>query len=262
MRSIAALAVAVSAVLPSVAAAPPQHLFETPFAGGLAPGEWEAGSSVVFREGAFPPFFAEERDARRDEWHVGVVDASLGMGGANRLRMQAGWQRVSGEDGEEASGIEDLRLTFSGRLPMRLPFDLGLSLGAKLPNASEEERLGTDQTDLMLRVTASGARERRGWAAAAGLGILGHPTRPATQDDVIWLGGCAWFQAGSGAIPVRLLAEATGITTSRYFNDARTFRAGVLLGAPGRWGVHLMARRGLTSVSERWGAEAGITWPF
>ncbi len=262
------LAVALAPPDGARASEPPlQRPFLTLLPWSLDRGEWEVATGLVRREGAQPPFFPGDRDLRRDEWRLGLVDVTLGLGGGGEARLQFGLQRFEEDAGLKKSGVEDARISFTYQLPFpsRLPSrsskgpTSALSFAVKLPDAPNDQRLGTDEADIFLMGAMGQARARWGWAGNLGLGILGNPLDAGVQDDVLILGAAGWWAPGKLSAPGSLvvLAEVSGAAASRFGNDVRTARAGVRLGT--RFPFDLSLRKGLTSESEDWGAEIGWT---
>jgi hypothetical protein len=237
-------------------AEPLQAPFRTTLPWSLRPGGWEIAAGVSREAESRPAFFTDEPDFRRDLWRAGLVDVTWGAGPRSEVRIEAGWQRFHEEGGRTASGIEDVRLSFTHQLPVE-PIATALRCTVKLPNASDAKRLGTDQTDVFLSVAAGWRNPTWGAVAEAGLGILGNPRALATQDDVAMLGLAGWRFLGSDRPLALLSLEASGLAASRFGNDVRRATAGLTL--LGRIPVTLLASRGLTQVSERWSVGVRVT---
>jgi hypothetical protein len=148
----------------------------------------------------------------------------------------------------------------------------GLHFGAKLPNASVDDRLGTDETDFLIAVLLS---KELGWVSAhlnLGLALLGNPgpTAPTPQpfdsdgqDDLFTYAAAISSRplVGPGATTVRLLAELAGQEGSRFDNDRASFRGGVQIGS-GAWQVYTGISAGLVAASENVGVNAGVIYAF
>lgn len=241
----------------AAAQVPLQTPFETPLPWSLPQGGWEAAAGVSFSSGEHPPFFAEEPATERDRWALDLVDLSRGLGAGCEARLQFGAQHVEEEDGEPLWGIQDARLSFAYQIPGAIA--AALTMEVKLPNAGDEDRLGTDQTDVTMAASGGHQADRWGWAARAGLGLLGNPLQAAAQDDVLVFGVAAWRRMAPGP-PQRgwlVTGEVYGMAASRFGNDFRYARAGVLLGAA--FPVSVTLSRGLTSESGDWGVDLSVT---
>jgi hypothetical protein len=253
---------------PPPARPPLQAPFETRLPWCLDAGQWEVAGGVSYQKGAHPPFPTDDSDPERDAWHASLVDVAYGVGRGAEVRVQWGVQGFDPEEGDSTWGIEDVRLSFAHQISFR-KVAAAIGFAVKLPNASDEDRLGTDETDVFLTGSAGGRGERWGWAAEAGLGILGHPRTDATQDDVLVFGAAGWRRFGgdrsaagpdpSGEGAWLATFELSGQAGSRFGNDVQRLSAGVTLPSV-RFPLSLIASRGLTSESEEWGIAARVTF--
>ena len=245
-------------VFSSFASEPPvQRPFDTLLPWSLERGQWEAGVGLVARHDVNPVFYASQPSTSRDEWRLSVLDAAVGLGSGGEARIEFGMQHFAEEGGLHKTGIEDARLTFSWQLPVER-YGAAAHFVVKLPNAGNDERLGTDETDIFFLGSAGRSLARWGWAGQIGFGILGSPTDAGVQDDLILFGGAAWMPLGAPATTrVTLLGEISGYAGSRFGNDFRIARAGLRLFR--RFPLDLSVRRGLTTESEDWGLEVGLT---
>jgi len=137
---------------------------------------------------------------------------------------------------------------------------IGIRFGVKLPNASNESRLGTDETDFMGDVILTqglGPIEAR---FNVGLGILGNPNVGNTQDDVLRYGaGLLYPFEGT---KFTLIAEIFGQGASNESNDYSSVRTGLIIDLTEDLTFDVSGRAGITDESEDYGAGAGITWKF
>ena len=240
---------------PLPAAGPVQAPFRTMLPWSLTHREWELATSLTYRDGAFPPFYGGVAPTQRDEWRLELVDVSYGLGTGGEARLRFGVQQVEEEGGLEKTGIQDARLTFAYQIPSGPTLTVAAALDVKLPNASDVERLGTDQTDVLFSASLGHREKKWGWAGQAGLGILGHPLKPGTQDDVLVFGGTGWWRVDDDDL--LLFGELEGIAGSRFENNTQTLGAGVLIGQVVPVGV--VVRRGLTEESPDWSATITVT---
>ncbi len=235
-----------------------QRPFDTVLPWSLEAGQWEIAGGAAYRRGVHPLFFGDTPAAERDEWRADLVDVTLGLGSGGEAQLTFGMQGFEETGGLKGTGVQDAHLSFTYQLPMGRRVASALRFGVKLPNAPDDERLGTDQTDVFLLGALGRAAGRWGWAGNAGLGILGHPLRAGDQDDVLVLGASAWRRLSEGPSRVTFLTEVHGTAASRFGNDFRIARAGFRFAA-GVATIDLSARAGLTSPSEDWGVEGGLT---
>lgn len=144
-----------------------------------APLAGEVSARVGWAPGLVPPF----RSGARDRLAAGL-DASGWLGGRVRLGLSWEWLVDDTVASTPVSGPGDVRIGTAVRLFGGGSGAAGLGWEAKLPNATNEDELGTDETDLLFG--AWGRWHAGPWSAAAavGLGVLGNPLRFANQDDV------------------------------------------------------------------------------
>ena len=132
----------------------------------------------------------------------------------------------------------------------------GFMVGAKMPNASDETGLGTDEADIFLAMLLSkrvGVHELR---LNVGLAILGDPTMNSAQEDLMTYGVAGrhgdrhsflWEVWGRTlGDDTRDLDESTLRIGYGYFGDKMSFDASLLAG--------------LDDNSGDLGASLGVTW--
>jgi hypothetical protein len=137
---------------------------------------------------------------------------------------------------------------------------MALRWGVKLPNASDESGLGTDETDVYGSVVVS---KTLGWKsrldANLGMAILGDPTEARQQNDVLTYGVSLTRIMSKDTM---LLMEVAGASGKGHAPPQSVARLGV------RWlthrGFHVFAAglAGLTSRSPDWGALVGVGRAF
>ncbi|MCK6524040.1 hypothetical protein L6R49_21745, partial [Myxococcota bacterium] len=149
------------------------------------------------------PFEAVEEDR-------GIIglNARYSPAEAVEVRLRVEGLAAAWPDGARSYGPGDLRLGTSARiLPQRGPRpSLWLDWEVKLPNASTERGLGTDETDVSAMGFARWAGAAGSVTAGGGLVILGDPLRYSAQDDA----ALAFVSAARPLGPTRLLARAGG----------------------------------------------------
>jgi hypothetical protein len=137
---------------------------------------------------------------------------------------------------------------------------MALRWGVKLPNASDESGLSTDETDVYGSVVVSralGGKSRLD--ANLGLAILGDPTEVRQQNDVFTYGASLTRVMSADTL---LLMEIAGASGKGHAPPRSVARLGV------RWhahrGFHLFAAglAGLTSRSPDWGVVVGMGRSF
>ncbi|MGH9870673.1 MAG: hypothetical protein ACREAA_21260 [Candidatus Polarisedimenticolia bacterium] len=258
MRTIGAIA-----LVHVLVAVPLQAPFQTLLPWCLDRGQSEIIAGVAWARGTRPPFLTEEPGLVRDpDWALDLVDVSHGVGPGSEVRIQWGLQRFEQMDGETVSGVQDVRLWFAHQIPVA-GLTGAFSFMVKLPNAPDDDLLGTDQTDVHLLGSVGWQSSVWGWAGQAGLGLLGNPLPGdnTSQDDVLLFGVAAWRGFGAGDLngPFILASlEVAGQAASRFGNDVREATAGLTL-ASLRFPITMTSSWGLTSVSEDWAVAVRVT---
>ena len=161
----------------------------------------------TYAPGTVPPF----RVASRDRLSIGPSICSR-LPARTHLSLAWDWLRDQDSIGGVVSGPGDIRIgTAIDLLPdrqLRGPGLLSLGWSVKLPDASDEGELGSDETDITLGISGGWRAENKVgylfFRSGAALAILGDPLRFADQDDLLLLRGeGGWSHAGlslSGAV--------------------------------------------------------------
>lgn len=251
----------------------------TESAAALTHGDAEAVVGIdYFRDRRFPEFTPAGAIESQDLVSLPRIGLNFGLG--DWVEIQASFEmlyldeELSGGDSKNKYGAGDARLFTKLYLleERQLWPAAGLRFGAKLPNASSDDRLGTDETDFLIEALAS---KDFGLASAhlnMGLAILGNPgpTAPTTspfdsdgQDDLF-----TWGIAGvsrpvdlAAETSIRLMAEFGGQEGSRFDNDRAAFRGGTQLGW-GSWRFYAGVSAGLVTASENVGVTGGAIYDF
>jgi hypothetical protein len=161
-----------------------------------------------------------------------ILGVNLGMGGRTEIQVRAPLrQRFDPDQDRARSASGDLTLATKVRLFGGRGIWPGLGLRAlvKLPNVSEETGIGTDETDLTLELLAGIDLAGAAVALSAGYAILGDPTRAASQNDKLVLGG-------GFILPVGLLELAADLHGVRWGDRTAPDEWTGLAGLAGRIG--------------------------
>jgi len=232
-----------------------------------------------FKDTRFPAFTPKGAISHQDLFSLPGIAVHLGLG--DWVEIQASFEmlyideKLSGGDSDSHYSNGDARLFTKLYLLEERDWipDAGIRFGVKLPNASVDDRLGTDETDFHIDALVS--KDLAGLVSAhvnLGLAILGNPgpTAPTTspfdsdgQDDLFtWAVGFSSRPFGAeGGTSLRLLAEAIGQDGSRFDNDRAAVRGGLQL-AFGSWRFYSGVSAGLVTASENVGVSAGIIYDF
>ncbi len=195
----------------------------------------------------------------RDIWNIPTLDLIIGAG--KIVEIQAYFEGIYADENNFDSiyGAGDLKLftKFQLRREDDMPA-IAFRFGTKLPNASNEDRLGTDEFDasgLLLLSKHLGNVETH---LNLGMGILGNPHKNSNQDDV--------FMYGIGLIipaidKLNFTLEVNGQSCSNDNNDFSHFMAGLQYQTEAvRFDIGGTA--GLSDKSQDWSVKCGITKTF
>jgi len=149
---------------------------------------------------------------------------------------------------------------------------LGVHIVTKLPDATRDSRLGTDDTDF--GADAALSKDLGPLALHVNLGILllgnsgstvGSSFTAGGQDDLFNYGVAVVSKplglASEEAVQVRLLGELAGQDGSRFHNDRTALRFGLQL-QRGAGTLYVGTSAGLVTASENIGASAGFVYRF
>jgi hypothetical protein len=252
---------------------------ETEAARLLPSGEVELILGVSYlRDQRFPAFTPAGFIRSQDLVRVPELGFRVGAGGW--AEIQAAFDFIylneSTADGSPTEyGNGDLRLSTKVRLlseAERRPA-VGLRFGTKLPNASKQKQLGTDETDFGAEALLSKDFGPLAGHVNLGLAILGNPgpvpgaeNRDSSgQDDLfvyaVALSSRAFPLASQSRWGIRLGLEATGATGSRFDNDRDAARLGARL-ERGPLVLYAGASMGLVTASENYGVRGGLVYSF
>ena len=135
---------------------------------------------------------------------------------------------------------------------------IGIKIGAKLPNAGDQFRVGTDETDLAFSALFDKTFSKITTTANLGLLILGNPFENARQDDLLSYGFAC-------SIPWKKQITYTAEIAGQAFGTSHNERSSALLHIHIRDGAltwNISGRLGLTENSEDWGISGGVSWTF
>ncbi len=258
MRHISLIAVFTVAVLPISAES--FRPLKTQSSRTLRSGEFEVDIAVEHRSSITFPFVLDANQPNRDESSAPRLELSVGLGENVEVQFRYDYLFIEEDSpgvGKE-SGSGDASFFTKWRFVKQkewLP-DVAIRMGAKLPNADNDARLGTDQTDVFFDLIVGRHYDRLSTSLNAGFGILGSPNTLA-QDDVTTYGFAVIFKATDS---IDIAGEVNGLTTSDdELNELATFQGAVRY----RWKAfrfYVGATAGLVDRSEDWGAIAGLTW--
>ncbi len=207
-------------------------------------GAVQAAGGMNYLPGFVPPF----RSGARDRWTFGgggrwMPDA--------RVQLAGGFEGIADRTAEgTAIGAGDVRLGASADLVELGIFRVWTGFSVKLPDAKDENELGTDETDVAFGSSLEVASGPWRALGGAGLGIWGNPLRFANQDDVpmVRLAG-SWTRPRAGGLGLQVGA-ALNVDVATARNPARSVIGG--------W-VRVLRPLGRASVYVECSAGAGLT---
>ncbi len=245
----------------------------------LSDGRAEVALSVAYQRNERFPFFTAPGTLRfQNRWHLPRL--GFRAGAADWVEIEAEYETIYLEEETvrgEANwqyGSGDARLHTKVRVRDDMdPWPaIAVRFGSKLPNANRDDRLGTDETDFDILALVS--KDVGWWRLHANLGILllGNPGQmlgqrfgPGGQDDLfvyaLAVEGPPWELVRADAVQLRLLAEVSGLSGSRFGNDRARFSSGIRL-LHGVTAMFLGASVGLDRASEDFGLRFGMTYEW
>ncbi len=226
----------------------------------LPAGQLQFGIGAQFLNRKNFYFSPSSRDFSRNVMAFPVLDARFSLGGYAELQLM--YEVLSVEE-KETNIQEDWTsgdLAFFTKMQLwqeqRVTPGLGIKVGAKLPNADETRRIGTDEADIALLVLAEKSVPRLTLQTHVGLLILGDPFSKASQDDLLSYAVACRIAQGK---QLRYSLEIAGQTLGVKHNEQAVGVARVSF-LRGAFTFHLATRAGLLKNSEDWGVSGGIQW--
>lgn len=194
----------------------------------------------------------EFRSAERDRLSVGA-DGAVRLGRV-RLGASAEWLRDTTVAGPAVQGFGDVRLGTALHLGDAGPVGFALGWSVKLPDASDEGELGTDETDILFGGTVGLVVGEVHVVGAVGLAVLGNPLRFANQDDVPMVRlDAAWSHGPWSFGP----SARWDVQTERNPHRAE---AALRVRYGSRWFVAVEGSAGLTPAAADGGARLLLGW--
>jgi hypothetical protein len=237
------------------------HPFRTLSPTPLASRDQVLEVGLDYRSGVVPqPLLSDEPG---DLTQVPEVRYRLGFGRAELSIGGAAWQSFSPDSAalDDESEVGDLNFWISVNAleQRRHRLALGFALGAKLPNASNESGLGTDEADTFFAVLLGRSDRSLEWRMNVGLAILGDPAKDASQEDLLTY-AFAMRLGRRHCFAWEVYGRTASSDDSRDLEES-TLEAGYLYRGR-RIQAELSLTAGLATGSGDWGASAGVSWLF
>lgn len=198
-------------------------------------------------------------DRERDQLRLGIVGFNIGTGG--RTNIELGWPAVifqrdpifgtTHDVGDATFFTKTLLISETRHRPA-----VAVRFGTKLPNAGDEDGIGTDETDFFGSFPTTKQFGRLEIRLEPGIGILGNPQKHAAQNDV-------FTYRGGGIVRgkrVDLFGEVNGRLCWRACRKNNLLSVG-RVGAQVHVGDYIWdvaGSVGLISQSEDWGITVGV----
>lgn len=208
------------------------------------------------------PFSAFSKDSGRDVLSLPTLGIRIGLG--KRSEFQLSYEQLFVE--EEVFRIREMWKSGDLDLSTKIEFwqerqwlpGIGMKVGVKLPNASNDYRVGTDETDFAFSALFAKRVAFVTTTANVGLLILGNPFEHASQDDLLSYAFACSFPWNAR---VTTTAEIAGQMLGTNDNERRSALFHLSI-RNNQLTWKLSARIGLLENSEDWGFGAGVTWTW
>lgn len=237
----------------------------------LSAGELELDVAVDYRDDINFPFDFEVLGMPdRKEFSVPRIEFNVGV--AENLELQFMYEYLSIDESgilrsvdgipselKSQSGGGDARFFTKWRFLDQEGWrpDLALRMGAKLPNANNAKRLGTDKTDLFLDLIIGRHYDKFSTALNIGVGILDNPRLIGPpQDDVLTYGVAIIYKATE---KFDIAGEVNGVDSDDSLNEKSSIMGALRY----HWKsvrFYVGVSAGLVKRSEDVGVVVGMTW--
>lgn len=194
----------------------------------LPPGTLEAKLGIEFLRDQSFPFSTPSNPLSRNLWKIPAIGLALGLD--KRTELQFDYELLYLDEEESGSGEKfgsgDLKIfTKIQILRYNLTYPaLGLKVGVKLPNANDEARLGTNETDFFSSLLVTESYQGVTFHGNVGLAILQNPNQNTEQDDLLLLGFAAVFPITD---IIHFIMEVEGQMLSRKNNNLSSMQVGL-----------------------------------
>lgn len=202
----------------------------------------------------------QQENRNRQVYELPSVGIAIGVAPNVELLFSYPMLLMNQDNREQNYGSGDLKIKAVFRM-FRVENNFSnsaLTVATKLPNASNQDELGTDETDFFVGGIISRNIGPIRLLINAEFGILGDPNRENTQDDVFeYKVGFIYPMSGHSSTAL----EIEGVEGSRRTNDRRFVRAGIAF----NWSRFLIDLGGALGLSEESGdfqIAMGITMKY
>jgi len=226
----------------------------------LKPREIEVDLAVEYRDEVTFPFVRSSEQPKRTELQGPRMGLNIGLAENAELQFDYAYLFIDEDPpgvGSESGG-GDARFFTKWRFFDQTEWlpDLAIHVGAKMPNADDDKRLGTDKADVFFNFLLGRTHKRFEAAINAGMGIIGRHRR-FTQDDVLLYGAAAIYKPTD---KLHLAAEINGAGVSDDDLNEQSALLGAIRYQMGSVRFYVGGSAGLVSRSEEFGVIGGLTW--
>lgn len=195
----------------------------------------------------------------RDQLRLGQMSYFIGTGG--RTNVELGWVAAAIQRDPEFGTTHDVGdATFFTKVLLvgetrRRPA-IAVRFGTKLPNAGDEDGIGTDESDFYGSFPMAKGFGRLEVRAEPGVGILGSWRKVSAQNDVFTYGSAVLYRSSRYS----LFSEVDGRVrwrAARASDLLSVSRLGVILRF-GDYSIDAVGTIGLIKESEDWGVSVGV----
>jgi hypothetical protein len=226
-------------------------------AGVMAAGESQVEMGLEVSAGAHRVLFPDEEGTQLVLPRLGL---RTGLGPWGEIRVEGNalvWFDPDGSDPVHDAGDWWIRTKVRlGPADRRLRW--AAQAGVKVPVASDEDGLGTDEADVELLGIASFDLGPGRIDANLGVDILGRPESIGSQEDLLRYSAAYWWLPDR---PLSVGAEIAGRSGGNFFPAEVMLRAGIRRDL-GAWRVDVSAAAGLSSAAPSFELRAGATFRF
>ncbi len=225
----------------------------------LLPGQVQFDFGLQYLSNKNFPFSPFSRHYSRDVLSLPSLGIHIGLGKHTELHITYDVLFVEEEEYQIREVWESGDIAFFTKVEIleerQIRPGIGIKIGVKLPNARDQYRVGTDETDLAFSALCEKTFSALTMTTNLGLLILGNPYDNAEQDDLLSY-GMAW------TIPWRESITSTAEIAGQAFGITHNEQASALLHLQfhdGDLTWKISGRVGLLENSEDWGITGGVS---
>ena len=199
------------------------HPFDTQDANTIPKGQVDIRLGAELYDDFVQPFTPD--NFKSDYYKLPTMEANIGV--SDNVELQVSWDCAKIDNAfQDKYGAGDPRIYTKIKFvdeKDNMPA-IGMRVGFKIPSASYDDGLGTNEADVMASLLASKKIGPVEAHANVGIAILGNPLANSNQDDVMTYGLMVGYPVNEAFY---VGAEVTGQACSTKENDRALVRVGV-----------------------------------